>query len=62
MRYVLRKVEEQWAICVGSSCVVACDDLEEAFVLAWRAAEIMNAAALPSCCDTRNPEPPCSAG
>ena len=45
MRYVLRKIDERWAICIDGSAALACDDLEEAFVLAWTAASIMQTAA-----------------
>ncbi len=62
MRYVLRKIDERWAICVGGSAALKCDRLEEAFMLASTAAAIMNAATAASCADARNGEPVDSSG
>jgi len=55
MRYVLRKIEERWAICIDGSAALKCDDLEEAFMLAWTAASIMQTAT--GSCDGRSGEP-----
>jgi hypothetical protein len=48
MRYVVRKLEQHWTICVGGTRVIACEDLEEAFLIARSAASILSAARPPA--------------
>ena len=62
MRYVLRKIDASWVICVDGSAALTCDRLEEAVMLSSTAAAVMNAATDSTCPDAQRAEPRDSTG
>jgi hypothetical protein len=41
MRYALRKRDQKWTVCLEDRQLLAFDDFEEAFLVAWNAALII---------------------
>jgi hypothetical protein len=41
MRYALRRRDQKWTVCLGDCQLLAFEDFEEAFLVAWNAALII---------------------